>query len=82
MHTEQMSRDFQEILINTFQKRIVFMGRQDSKQEMRGLLQEMQHIVQTYPLDDDIIDAMSSIVDRIMAVITVNDVYNRPERLH
>ncbi len=50
--------------------------------EMKGLLQEMQHIVRTYPLDDDIIDAMSAIVDRVMAVITVNAVYNKPRTFH
>ena len=49
---------------------------------MKGLLQEMQHIVRTYPLDDDIIDAMSAIVDRVMAVITVNAVYTKSNTYH
>lgn len=82
MRTEEISRDCQRILVHNFEKRVGFMGYQHSSQEMKGLLQEMQHIVRTYPLDDDIIDAMSAIVDRVMAVITVNAVYNKPKTFH
>ena len=82
MRTEQISRDCQRILVHNFEKRVGFMGHSQSSQEMKGLLQEMQHIVRTYPLDDDIIDAMSTIVDKVMAFITVNAVYNKPKTFH
>lgn len=82
MRTEEISRDCQRILVHNFEKRVGFLDLQRSGHEMKGLLQEMQHVVRTYPLDDDIIDAMSAIVDRVMAVITVNSVYTRPKTLH
>ena len=82
MQAKQISRDCQRILVNNFEKRVGFIGYHDSMIEMRGLLQEMQHIVQTYPLDDDIIDEMSTIVDRILAAITINTVYNGPKTFH
>lgn len=82
MRTEEISRDCQRILVHNFEKRVGFMDTQRAGHEMKGLLQEMQHIVRTYPLDDDIIDAMSAIVDRVMAVITVNAVYNKSKTFH
>lgn len=82
MPIEQISRDCQRILVHNFEKRVGFLDGQRSVQEMKGLLQEMQHIVRTYPLDDDIIEAMSTIVDKVMAVMTVNAVYNGPKTYH
>lgn len=82
MRTEEISRDCQRILVHNFEKRVGFLDTHRAGHEMKGLLQEMQHIVRTYPLDDDIIDAMSAIVDRVMAVITVNAVYNKPKTFH
>ena len=82
MRTEEISRDCQRILVHNFEKRVGFLDTRRSGSEMKGLLQEMQHIVRTYPLDDDIIDAMSAIVDRVMAVITVNAVYNKSNTYH
>lgn len=82
MRTEEISRDCQRILVHNFEKRVGFLDGKRAGSEMKGLLQEMQHIVRTYPLDDDIIDAMSAIVDRVMAVITVNAVYTKSNTYH
>ena len=82
MRTEEISRDCQRILVHNFEKRVGFLDSQRYGNEMKGLLQEMQHVVLTYPLDDDIIDAMSAIVDKVMAVITVNAVYTKPKTFH
>ena len=82
MQTTLMSRDCQKILVNNFEKRIHFDALLHSRHELKELLYEMQHIVRSYPLDDDIIDAMSAIVDRIISVITVDSVYNTPRTVH
>ena len=70
------------ILVNSFEKRIGFMDIKTSTREIKTLLKEMQHIVQTYPLDDDILDEMSNIVDRILAAISINNMYNKSKTLH
>ncbi len=82
MQNKQISRDCQRILVNSFEKRIGFMDIKASTREIKTLLKEMQHIVQTYPLDDDILDEMSNIVDRILAAISINNMYNKSKTLH
>lgn len=80
MQAEGIPRDFQVILLNSLESRISHISKRKSKNELKTLLQEMRHIVMTYSLDDDIVDSMSVIVDKILALISVNNIHNKDMR--